>query len=439
MRIEKMDELLIRINKLKNIRSIQYNDLFLTTNNKIHILPSLVVFYENMQCINLCINDKYFYELLKKVKEVYLEEKDKETDDLYFNPFYNNLGIKIEIDPLTQSLLDESNLDEINSLYSMYDKDKSYEQGLLFKEDELNTILPIIKYNIKETLNGFNTSIFFEDEINGYQDNYCLKADIDGRFSLIPIVITKESFNKYNVRVGGLFKTLNPLEIKIEFNNDSIRIANEIIDLKYSNSYEYKIENGVVVENHSMLLNEELKQYEETILPKTINELENLTNLGIKEELEWFILPWKSLYGFKKESNILSNVEKIEYIHNIYFSKLNDGFVCRDYISKNYKKKVKAYDDLNVELETVERVVTGVNLDNSLYVIESKFSDKGTNGYYKAYLRDKYFYHLCDKELSEISEEELVPLDSYNSGVINKADLLKKNKMYKLVKKGTDE
>ena len=435
MKIDKMDNLLIEINSLKNIRSIKYNDLYLTMNNKISILPSIIVFYDNMKCINLCINDKYFYELLRKVKEIYLEEKEKETKDIYGKSFYSSLNLKIEIDPLTKLMLEESNLDELIKSYSFYDKDKSYNESLLFTTDEINTLLPIVKYNIKETLKQFDKTIVFNEKYDGYRNKLSFNTSLDGLFHPLLVDFNKKSFNNYEFIINNLFDNIKRLKIDIEFKNDGIVIKNIIDEILYENKYEYQIKDNEVVEVHTTHINNELTLYSENVLEKKDNKYKNITDFNISEEMNWYKLPWNSLFGYKKESTKISEIEEIEYIHNNYFSLYDNGFISRDSISKVYKKNIKAYDLLKVELERIDRVNTGINKDNEFWIIESKFNKNGTNGYYKNYLADKYYYYTCKyEELESININELITLDKETYEVFDKTDLLRKNKMLTIIK-----
>jgi len=77
MQFYAMDDVLLYIYSIHNIESIKLYDMVLTENDKLLVMPALLVYFDHGKVLNLCPKDKYFRTFVKKVVQVYHEEKDK--------------------------------------------------------------------------------------------------------------------------------------------------------------------------------------------------------------------------------------------------------------------------------------------------------------------------------------------------------------------------
>ena len=140
MQIKRDEDILLEISQIKDIRSITYKDIYASHSSSPTILPGFIVTYgAKNTMLFLTSQDKFFEEFVRKIREVYLEEKDQVIRE----------GIKgkeyIRLDPLSRRMLLNGDLDEIEEVYKQYDGRESYEESLLFEED--------IKQKISSSLN----------------------------------------------------------------------------------------------------------------------------------------------------------------------------------------------------------------------------------------------------------------------------------------------
>ena len=105
MQIQGMDQLLIEIQNIRNIESISIDDFLYTTGD---LVPLLTVIYDKGKTIMLSSKEKYFDTLVKKVVEIYNDEKDNILEDSITDPF--KLRRRISIDEHTKEILNNGSL-----------------------------------------------------------------------------------------------------------------------------------------------------------------------------------------------------------------------------------------------------------------------------------------------------------------------------------------
>ena len=78
MRLHKDEQKLLEIRQIQDIESIELKDIFQSNiNGKRHVVPGFMVVYgEPLKIIYLTTQDKYFEDYVKRIRQVYLEEKD---------------------------------------------------------------------------------------------------------------------------------------------------------------------------------------------------------------------------------------------------------------------------------------------------------------------------------------------------------------------------
>ena len=426
MKINKMDKRLLEINQIKDIISIDYKDMYYGGNQeKRHIMPGFLVFYGNLQSIYLTINDPYFEEFVRRIRYVYLEEKD-----------YIQEGIlkkkKISINPLTESILLNGRLDTINSLYSFYEGKESYKESLLFESDILHSFFSIIEYHLKRLLKTYDMTLESVELSDGINGNYYLKALINNQTVLLPLLIECDD-NKYSVTIGNLFEDTISITMDIEFKDNGITVNMDDIEHKISDFTKYNYENERLKEYRTTIVNEKIVSSSEELLDKDNNPLSNLCSLDndLNDPI-WFILPWGGYLGFREQINYITDdgditLEETEKKFNnkrmVYITSTNNGFYLNDFYSKRYICNSKdIVSNKDVVLDYLNKRIIGIKNGNG-YIMETSFTGPGKTGYYKAYLEDKYFYHL-------ILNGDLIPL-SRESGLEEKVDLLRLNRLRK--------
>ena len=82
MKIDIMDQLLIDIYNIRNLEYVSFWDLHGTSDSKILVIPAIMINYDGGKTLNLCAKDKYFDTFVRKVVEVYNDEKDNILESL---------------------------------------------------------------------------------------------------------------------------------------------------------------------------------------------------------------------------------------------------------------------------------------------------------------------------------------------------------------------
>ena len=128
----------IRIKYLKNIQEIYLQGIQpISLKGHINLVPGFWVYcLDPYEIIQYYADDPMFEEFVLRLKEVYLEEKD------------SPLNGHIKIDPKTEKLFLEGNLEQLKGIYNFYQNQEGYNSSLLFKEDKLRARLPITNYSL---------------------------------------------------------------------------------------------------------------------------------------------------------------------------------------------------------------------------------------------------------------------------------------------------
>ena len=434
--IERMDKTLVEIYSIKNIEEVNFTDLMpISTDEKIKVIPSLLIKYNGGKYLNLCSKDKYFDVFVKKVYEIYQKEKDREIKDTRFGPFGSTS--KIRIDSKTKEILESGDLTRINEVYKFYDNKKSYNNSLLFQIDELRLILPIIKYHIKKLLDLTDITINFkENEIYGYRNKYTINSIINGINSKVLIDFIKENQNTFSINLKSLEKVFEPMSVKLIFEKDSIIINITIQNNDLSSNDIYKAELDVV--NHIFNVVKDGKEifYKEQYLEKQNIELINLTNIDTEETLTWYKLPWTGYYGINNQVKRFSPIDSFVIMHNKYLGIAEDEFMIKEHKAEVYHRdRTFTVNSNDVVLDEVCKTIYGIRPMDNIYIIETSFDDEiHENGYYDTYLSGRYYYHVieCD-QLQTLEKRKLVSI-SKDDDIITNADLLVAEDVKKLIR-----
>ena len=299
-------------------------------------------------------------------------------------------------------------------------------------------LMPIVIYHIKKLFSNTNKVVNISDKIEGYRERYFGSAKIDGVEMGISIYFQKVDNETYEFSIGGLLDKSIPVLMRVSFFDDVIEVKTGITEYDFISYASYQIEDEVVREVYRVKKDDVTIAYENKECPLTDNEYQNITNIDGECLLKWYLLPWKALYGFKNDTLDISKEEKIIEIHSMYLSVFNDSFFKKEYYSKVYRRKeTSSVNKLDITLDEMKKNMIGIlikGLDN-VFVLETNFVEDGKSGYYKQYLKDKYFYHLVlsDNGLLGLNKDNLVSVNQ-DDDIIISADLLNKDRVLRLVR-----
>lgn len=432
MRVYSMEPELIEIYNIRNLESIKVWDLVMNSSSKTLVIPAILIIYDGGKHMNLCAKDKYFDVFVKKVLEVYRDEKNNILEDSLTDPF--RLHSRISCDEHSASILDQDSIYDINEIYKFYRDKDAYRGSLLFQSSNVKPLIPMIKYHLEEFFKNTDRVVSIDSDISGYRDRYVLEGRVDGCLTSFPMTFEKVSDNEYKFQVGGVYKDGSPTDLSINFKNDGLEIVISLGD-KLVSTTNYKIVDGAVKVINDVVRNGITIKYYNGDAPLAEESLfDNLKAIDHDDNLTWYRLPWGALFGANVNILDLSDSEKVIEIADKFIDGTDSSFVCLEHYSKNYKrnKTAKVLAD-SVVLDSLGKSMIGgsIDADNKIFVIETAF-DGITTDYYS---NSKYFYHgvYSDNGVNGIKRESLVPL-GYSQDVLSGSDLTNKYKMKVLVK-----
>lgn len=432
MRLYSMDPVLIDIYNIRNLESVKVWDLVMNSTSKTLVIPAILVVYDGGKHMNLCAKDKYFDVFVKKVLEVYRDEKNNILEDSLTDPF--KLHSKIVSDSHSEAILDKESVYDINEIFKFYRDKCAYNGSLLFQNDEVRPLIPMIKYHLEEFFKNTDRVVSVNLGFSGYRDSYVLSGKVDGIDTDFPFIYESVSDREYKFRVGGVYKDASSTDLTIKFKDDGIDVLTSIGDSLVS-STNYKIVDGAVkVINDIERDGITIKYFNGDIPLACDGTFSNLKDIDHEDNLTWYRLPWGALYGVNVNIDDLSDTEKVIEISNKFIDGDDSSFISVEHYSMNYKrnKSVNVEAD-SVVLDSMSKNMLGrcVDYDSGLFVIETGF-DELTTDYYS---NSKYFYHgvLSDNGVEGIKKENLISL-GHDEDILSGSDLSNKYKMKKLVK-----
>lgn len=401
MQFYAMDPVLIEINKIKNLEMIKFYYI-------LDSIPSISIIYDNGKILNLCSRDKFFIELVRKVKDVYNEEKDKQI----LKPFG---GSTLDVDDLTKNMLENGNIENINNIYDGYTDKCAYDQTLLLQKDKIMPILTILEYHLKDFLSKTDMNVSFSNKLIGYRNNYTIEGTLNGNPKIFKIRVIQEDENNYTFKVGGILNLGNEIDVNVSFKKDKIVIYLDIDNYNFSGTYEYYFDKDKLISSIHISDNDTLKCYKKSELPKAKNG--------------FYLLPWNALYGLnaKNDNDIVEQ-------HLIYLDETDNYSLCKENYFKSYFKNGNKYAEIILDAMKKDTFCIPLEDLENVYLIETLFSNtRGTNGYYKEFLSDNYFYNLARaNDIKSIKQDDMIPIDK--DMVLSRSDFSNKDNMLKLVR-----
>lgn len=438
MKVNKTSDDLIKINQIKDLQSIEFYDVCTTVaGDKMLISPGFIIFYGPMKSMFLTTSDEYFEDYVKKLREVYYEEKERIIES----------GImgdkKIEINPLTKSLLLNGNIENTSELYSFYKNKTGYSESLLFEEDKFKAFFDIISYHIKNTMKLFDVEIGDMSLSGGMNGVYFIRCKKDNAPVILPLYFSKRKDNNYEITIGNLFDKSVPLVMDIMFCKDGINVNNIVTSYKFSDFNSYKFDDKGTIER-IVELDNGLVHYSKNDLPKATSIPDNIVNLDNNEVIAtWYKYPWNAFEGVTKETYAINEdgtlekkdgEEQLIINRRVYLTDNEDDIFLKESYSKRYRKRTKTIEQSrDIMFDNLEKQIIGLRKKEG-YLFETTFGGNAVTGFYKTNLLGKNFYHISKaKTKEELTSESLCSLDKEDS-VNEKADLVDVEKVFKKVR-----
>ena len=441
MRINNMDKERISISEIHNIESIRFSDLGFshTSNGKTSlynelindgntlIKPMLTVVYDGAKVLVLSSDDKNFNYYVKKVREVYLEEKDKPIVGTFFTK-------NINIDEISKRILLSDTITQTSDLYNYYSNMESFNDKLISKDSEIKALLPLIEYIINANLNNIDESFKLDGNFNGYgpSGNYTFYGGVNGIYTPIPTMIKKHN-NTYDITIGNLFGNFKPLKVTINFKKTSLDIISNIDYLNYQMLETFKYKNNSLYNIKEIYSKENCVSTEPVIITK-MSDTPSISKLDESDTLDWFTLPWGASIGFKSTEEPIDDESKTEYKKVQYISEFENTFINLESAEKRFVRTTKDFRRYkDIVFDDVDKTMVGLKKEDTIY-IETSFNDDGATGIYKKDFANKYFYQFSKaNSFSEISKENTYPVNK-DYDVYNPGDLINNYKIKKKVK-----
>ena len=425
MQIIRDEDRLLEISQIKDIERISFQDIFATEGHTPVILPGFIITYgDKNTMLFLTAQDKFFEEYVRKIREVYLEEKDHVIREGIMGKQY------IHIDDLSRQMLLNGDLDNVDGIYKHYDGEESYKESLLFEEDRLTAQLPIIEYHLREIAKTFGLTIGKITTSEGINGVYYMKTTIGKKPVILPVYFEQRE-NDWKIEIGNVLEDSIPLQIEGTYTKDGIKVHAYIEEYNYSDYTTYTLDKKKMTKAREITYNGKMIHYKEEDLPQVDGTIPN-TYVELDDEnddLEWYQLPWNAFLGTKEKDLCLKEdgeIEEGEGEHRlidrkiVYVSPRKDSFYIKEIATKRYQRRI---DDRtlaqSVVLDSVNKSVIGRQKDN-ISLLETHFADGGVRGFYKTQLAGNYFYQIVEGEFKKENKKFIGRED----GLQDKTDLL---------------
>lgn len=406
MRLKKDEKELLEIKQIKNIESIKLEDIYQPiVNGKRYLVPGFIITYgEPSKIVFWTTQDKYFEEFVRKVKEVYLEEKDQVIREGIMGKEY------IRIDPLSKNILLNGNLEKLEGLYEHYKGQEGYNESLLFEEDHLKAKTSIIEYHLQEVAKRIGLSIGKIKISNGMNGCYYITTTIQKKPVILPVYYEEDKDN-WSIDIGNVLEDAIPIHMEGNFTKEGINVFCTIQEYDYYNYTSYILKRGKMVQEREIHYNGNLVHWKEDDLPKCKEPEESkIAEIDGKHQLTWYALPWNGFYGVKQEDKCLEEdgtltdrdgSERMITTSQVYISPNKQSIFAKEQQEKRYKRKI---DDRMISqsilLDRINKTTIGIQRGENM-LIETTFDSNGPNGFYQEHLAGQYFYQVSDCFLTE--------------------------------------
>ncbi|MBQ3307424.1 MAG: hypothetical protein IJG68_04450 [Bacilli bacterium] len=427
MHIQTKDDQYLEIQQMKDLISIDYQDLFITTSKeKVRILPGFLAFYGNGKSLFLTSRDPYFEVFVKRLKEVYQEEKD----NIVREEIMGSKGILI--DDFAKQLLLSGELECTSNWYQYYQGKDGYQDSLFFEEDQVAAFFPIIEYHLRESSKMWNQTIGNMKLSSGSNGIYSIDTTINNQNMICPILFSKKNSQNYLITIGNVFEKALPIIMEIQFTMNGIVVLNRIAEYDYSDYYQYDFDKEYPTLHRCVSVGDKLKHYSNEHLEK-VDDF-HLPLLEIDQSPshpKWYLLPWNSMMGIEEENEKVLEDKQILSRKLFYYCPSKTHLSFKELGTKHSSHMVSNQEECDeVIIDSIVKDCVGLKQDNHI-LLETSFDSLGTTGFYKKELSGKYYYHLsliC--EWNELNKNNIQLIERKN-GLEEKVDLLDVKKYIK--------
>ena len=344
---------LYEISKMKDLSTIYFYDLAQSKSNGAPSFVGLRVTYDNNGSLGYEYNSEYFDTFLKKVIELYEEEK-------------NNGKIKF---------FDEYSKETLETLIKLKESEQLRKKGcyksLLNSESKykvFDEVRPYVEKMITELLSYIDKSNITITDIKGIKDKYFVCLSNDGT---LLISIIKKSATKYN------FKANYTKDKAVYFIDGEIEVSNDYVDIEV-----YTDDDNIIYKCHY-----------------TIDKYLNENTIRENEKLVWFEEPDLSL---DDNDTILIDFYSEKFLGSILENKIKTA--PGHYILSGTNISGDRYVTTNLNM-----ILTDDNVKMK-YRIKKGIARKVENDYlYFPYFEEygeKVLKHICDRNHNDFIVEE---------------------------------
>lgn len=434
MLVKQADKEEIEIEQLNNIVSIEYVDFAVPqSTGKEKIYPGFFVTYQGGKVIYLSSIDSHFDQFCRRLKEVYVEEKDHIVSDGIMGPQ------KILISPVTKELLLNGELEKTSKFYEKFKGEEGYDDSLLFEEDELHSIFPVFEYHLRELLNhlrdlvqGLPITLGDVRISTGMNGVYYLSAMINNKPTICPIFYHQEN-QVYTMEIGNIIPKSIPIHMEVSFNSRdrAINVQSSVPEYRYFDSTTYGVSNDIPYCERNIMWKGKCVDYHREHIPPVEGIPENI--IPKEEDTKWYVTPWGGYIGIYRKEEKISNDDRIAEDYFYYVNRSDQSYYEHEQDAKRYYKYQAAghyYSD--IIFDSMNQKTIGIK-NGKVLLLEHSFFNPHHTGFYRDHLNHKHFYTV-GRGPSWKDVDGRVFINREN-GVIEKADLLEQKILEKRLNK----
>lgn len=373
----------ITIAQIKDLRLVYIHNCEETLNDFTTPYYGLKIVYGDDKSLSYNYKDKYFNQFLSKVIEVYTKEKE--------------LGNVRFLDDNTEKIFKEIDNFPKVKINTEFDKTQNFKmKDFANHRVELGVIKPYLKDLIVRFIYAVNqTEDINVTSFDGINNRYICQYMVDDKFYVIPIFITKSSYDNYEIKfshtnensinLSGSINIKPNMVISKWIDDDNVLMGKNIyhINSDYNEKY-INLPKGTIYYDNKVL-----EPSEKDI--QTVNKLLELLNMDKQENMTKIM---ENCYLLTCEKKIDENNDLIQKSSVSITLDSNLGHII---YKKNYGVK-KANDQLFISLdeEIIEITLKLIEIDNnSVLIVQRNFIPSMYScGQYKHDLENKYNYEV---------------------------------------------
>ncbi len=344
---------------------------------------AIAVYYGDNKQKNLCAMDKYYNLLMERVLTLYADCKDKDS---------------IIVEDSAKKLIDEAIGRETNytSFFNRIGKaykDKEYMNMPKFAADGAMriTLLPMIKYYLKQLYGLWKMDVDFEKNSNGWNRNCVLKLKKGGETFILPVRMGFQNANACDIYIGNFIHELYTLELHISYYDNRQLVIFECKEMGLVGEHkidilEDKVKSITTISTEGNVSYYKQEELSEIDSENVINKFSKFVDIG--EDSKIYKLPWG---GYVVCGRIEAGDESVNRtnVDNVFIEE-NDTRLCVRYFS--YGLVENKSDGL--KLRTDGAIMRKIYFGDKHREYETLFLPVGYySGWdYKEFLENKYYY-----------------------------------------------